>query len=279
MIKHLKRFFNITFALILLCYHGFSQEVISYNITGKYTTVNGDRLTLESSVLQESKEIFIGLPSNYSDTISYPIVLVLEGEVLFETFAPLTKLMAEVDEIPECIVVGIPFYNEHLDYAPKINSVPESGNADKMLQFYKVELFPLLESLYSCSDKRVIWAHSGLGGIFCTYLLLGPDNQFNAILSSSPNLKWMTQYTENDEVFKEVARKENLFYYLTFGGDEGVEYMSEMYNHVERFKKILEDKAPNNLNWVSELKENNNHFTNAIETYMEGLKLYFDSID
>jgi predicted alpha/beta superfamily hydrolase len=248
---------------------------IHYTI-GEYPGGPGKLLTIESVVLGEAREVYVGLPDHYNDSISYPVVLVLEGEVLFETIAPLTRLMAGVNEIPGCIVTGIPLNDRHLDYAPKISAYPESGNADRMLEFYRHELFPLLDSLYSISEDRIIWAHSALAGIFCTYLLIGPDNQFTGIISSSPNLRFMLpDYLEKDDLFDQLSKKGNLFYYLTFGGQETEDYMGAMYRQVDAFSKKLESGAPENLVWRYRINENNNHFTNAIETYMEGLISYF----
>ncbi len=244
----------------------------------KYETTNGERFVIHSDILNQDKEIYIGLPQNFNDSTDYPMVLVLEGEVLFETFAPLTRLMAEVNEIPECIVVGIPFYNQHLEYAPKISMHPESGNADKMLEFYKKELFPLIDTLYHCNNHRLIWAHSALGGIFCTYLLLGPDTQFDGIISSSPSLKWMPDYVDKKNALDQLSKKDTMYYYLTFGSNEGPDYMGEMYDKVKVFKDRLEKEAPKNLIWKFQLNENNNHFSNAFETYSDGLMWYFNQV-
>jgi len=241
----------------------------------KYLAETGERLLIESKVLNENKEIYIGLPGTCNDSTQYPVVLVLEGEVLFETIAPLTSLMGQVNEIPECILIGIPFYNRHLDYAPEISGHPESGDADKMPAFYREELFPIIESRYHCTDDRIITSPSGLGGIFCTYLLPGPDTQFSAILSSSPNLRWMQDYVKNEKAFDLLSKKGSMFYYLTFGSDEGEAYTGDMYQMVEQLRDRLEKEVPDNLNWKFQLYENNNHFTNAIETYIDGLSLYF----
>jgi predicted alpha/beta superfamily hydrolase len=243
--------------------------------TEKYSTDFGEKMILDSKILNESREIYIGLPADYNDSTEYPLVMILEAEVLFETIAPLTRLMAGVNEIPACIVVGIPFYNRYLEYAPKISGQPESGDADKMLDFYREELFPALESRYSLSNDRIIWAHSALGGIFCTYLLLGPDEQFTGILASSPSLKWMKDYVESEKPFEMLSRKGRIFYYLTMGDSEGEEYMGDMYRRVEAFHQRLAKEAPPGLDWEFRLNENDTHFSNAIETYIDGLSLYF----
>jgi predicted alpha/beta superfamily hydrolase len=241
----------------------------------KYSTGNGERLLMQSNVLKGDKEIYIGLPAGYNDTIKYPLVIVLEGEIVFESFAPLTRLAGQVNEIPHCIVVGIPFHNNHLEYAPVISAIPQSGFADTTLEFFKTELFPMLESRYPCTGDRIIWAHSALGGLFGTYLLIGPDDQFTGIISSSPALKWMTDYMYREDIFNETAKKGKMFYYLTFGSSEADAYMGDMYQKVQEFRHRLENGAPDNLVWKYQLNENNNHFTNAVESYLDGLILYF----
>lgn len=241
----------------------------------RYLTGNGERIVMHSKILDQERELLIGLPPHFNDTTEYPLVFVLEGELLFESFAPLTRLAGQVNEIPPCIVVGIPFHDKHLEYAPVIADHPESGFADTMLEYYRRELFPLLDSLYQCTNDRIIWAHSALGGIFGTYLLIGPDTQFTGIISSSPALKWMKDYIYRKNVFKETARKGKMFYYLTFGSDEAEAYKGDMYRMVQDLKNRLEEQAPDNLTWKYQLNENNNHFTNAIESYLDGLILYF----
>jgi predicted alpha/beta superfamily hydrolase len=241
----------------------------------RFLTEDGERILMHSKILNQEREFFIGLPDHYNDTTGYPLVFVLEGELLFESFAPLTRLAGKMNEIPPCIVVGIPFQDKYLEYAPVIAAEPESGFADTMLQFYRKELFPLLDSLYRCTNDRIIWAHSALGGIFGTYLLIGPDTQFTGIISSSPALRWMKDYMSQDDIFKETAKKGKIFYYLTFGSQEEEAYMGDMYQQVQDFKQRLEKEAPDNLIWRYQLNENNNHFTNAVESYLDGLILYF----
>ena len=274
--KHLFWLFSALFLILGTCG---AQDGTPVSFTAeRYLAQPGEKLVIASKILNETREIYIGLPDPYNDSIEYPLVLFLEGEVLFETIAPLTRLMADVNEIPACIVAGVPFHNKYLEYAPVITGQPESGNADLMLEFYRRELFPLLESRYSLSGDRIFWAHSALAGIFCTYLLLGPDEQFSGILSSSPSLKWMTDYVESEKPFELLSRKRRVFYYLTIGDREGEEYMGDMYRRIEDFHRRLAEDAPPNLDWEFRLNENDTHFSNAIETYIDGLSLYFKRV-
>lgn len=233
-------------------------------------------LNLDSEILGEKRQVYISLPAGYNDSTAYPVIMIMEAEILFETIAPLTRLMSSVGEIPECVLVGIPLNDRHPDFSPVLGDYPESGNADRMLEHFKTELFPMLESEYHCSQERIIWAHSGLAGIFCTYLLLGPDRQFSGIIASSPNLRFVEKdYLMKENPFEELARKGKRFFYLTFGGEEADVYMESLAPKVGEFADRLEIEAPDNLIWEYRYNENNTHFTNALETYMEGVISYF----
>lgn len=264
----MKNFLRLFLFSSLFCSTSFGQE----------SSRSSDYLitSIDSEILSAEKEIFISLPENIDEQSGHPVIIVLEAELLFESFAPLTRLMSKMKEIPECVVVGIPFHNQHLDYAPKIKGIPESGNADNMLSFFEKELFPLLETKYHCNQERIIWAHSGLSGIFCTYLVLGPDNQFSGVLSSSPNLKWVQQYIIPEDAFKLAAGKKGLFYYLTVGGEEAKDESSEISWYTQEFHKKLKESSPENLNWHFRINNDANHFSNAFVTYLNGLKLYFE---
>jgi hypothetical protein len=115
--------FGLTMILGLLSVFCYSQQYAGGPLKSeKYLADNGERLLIPSRILRQDREIYIGLPAGFNDTTEYPLVMVLEGEILFETMAPLTRLAAQVNEIPPCIVVGIPFHNQHLEYAPVISA-------------------------------------------------------------------------------------------------------------------------------------------------------------
>lgn len=264
---------KITLPYILIftfqAHFGFSQ-------TDTNKIVIGQKFPVTSAILDYDPVVFVSLPAGYSDTIRYPLVLLHDADWLFPAFAGLTRLMGQMEEIPPCIVVGIPLHSDYAEYAPPITGVPESGNAVKILKFYSEELFPFIDSMFPSSQERIIWAHSGLAGLFCTYILLGDCRLFSGIISSSPNLKWVQEYIKGDDVFNVLSTKGEIFYYLSFGEDEEDIYQGDMYRFIREFRDKLDQNAPGNLRWFYRLNEHNNHFTNAVESYVDGLKLYFD---
>lgn len=242
--------------------------------------IAGEKMVIPSKILNYNPEIYLGLPENFNDTTSYPVVVLLDAEWLFPAFSGITKLMGQMEEIPKCIVVGIPLSDNFKDYgmefAPKITGVPQSGHADKILEYFSKELFPFIKTNYHGSEEKIIWAHSAPGGLFCTYLLLGSDNQFSGIISSSPNLRGVQEYIATEKPFDKLSKKDTTFYFLSFGTDENEMFMKGMYKQVQELKEKLENKAPKNLKWIYRDNEHKNHFTNAIESYVDGMKLYFD---
>lgn len=256
------------------------QVSVSSAQTDSLKIIAGERIAVTSKILDYDPEILIGLPANFNDTTSYPVVLLLDAEWLFPAFSGLTKLMGQMEEIPECIVIGIPLHKSFKDYgmefAPKITGVPNSGHADKILEYFSKEFFPLVDSRFNGTGKKLIWAHSAPGGLFCTYLLLGQDKQFSGIISSSPNLKGVQEYINSENAFDNLSKKDTTFYYLSFGTDEAKIFQKRMHPQILEFKAKLENEAPDNLKWIYRNNEHNNHFTNAIESYIDGLKLYFE---
>jgi hypothetical protein len=166
-----------------------------------------------------------------------------------------------------------------MEFAPIITGVPQSGHADKILEFFSKKLFPFLESKYNCSKERIIWAHSAPGGLFCTYLLLGPDKQFSGIISSSPNLRGNQEYINAENAFEKLSQRDTTFYYLSFGTNENEMFMGKMRQQVQEFKEKLDKAAPENLKWIYRDNENSNHLTNALKSYIDGIKLYFEMME
>jgi hypothetical protein len=219
----------------------------SHTQTGFSKIIAGEKTTVSSEILDYDPEIYIGIPDNFNDTSTYPVVVLLDAELLFPAFAGITKLMGQMEEIPECLVVGIPmnesFEDYGMEFAPKISGVPNSGHADKILDFFEKELFPLIELKYS-----------------------------------SPNLRGVQEYIQSEESFINLSQKDTTFYYLSFGTNEEEIFREGLQPQILNFRDILENEAPDNLKWIYRSNEHNNHFSNAIESYIDGLNLYFEWI-
>jgi predicted alpha/beta superfamily hydrolase len=227
-----------------------------------------------SEILGEQREVYISIPVDFDPNKEnkYPLVFLTESEFTFKPFSSIIHTMGEFDEIPKCIIVGLPLYNRHLEYAPILKDVPESGNAEKMLRFIYRELFFYIDSLYGIDyNKTILWTHSGMGGLFGVNTFLSSDKTFNGFIISSPNLKFAADYLNVDNPFKYIKQRKNVVMYLTCGS---LEYE----NYQDSFKELtgkLNNDPITGLKWKLQVNEGRNHHTSAYAGLIDGLIFYF----
>jgi len=186
--------------LIALC---FSALTVNAQIT--YKDFNSNRLG-------ESRQVKIQLPRSYDTSDkSYPIVVVLDGDYMFEIVAGNVDYAAYWEDIPESIVVGSNQYGKRDNdvlYSEQ-NSLPiETGAA--FFEFISMELIPYIEKTYRTEKFKVAVGH-GTTANFINYFLLKEIPLFNAYVSISPDLAPdMTSYLS--EKLPNITAK--TFYYL-----------------------------------------------------------------
>ena len=104
---------------------------------------------INSEKLGESRQLKIQVPRNYDTSDKkYPVVIVFDGDYLFEIVAGNVDYAAYWEDMPEAIVVGINQYqkrNEDCYYSDQ-NSLPtETGAA--FFEFVSMELVPFIRGL------------------------------------------------------------------------------------------------------------------------------------
>src|SRR5690606_31135911 len=169
--------------------------------------------TIESTKLGETRELKIQLPRGYTQNqeAKYPLILVLDGDYLFEPVAGNTDYFAYWEDMPDALVVGINQFDKRYDdcmYAEE-NSLPvESGAA--FFEFLGMELIPYLEKIYRLEPFRVIIGH-GETANFINYYLLKSNPVFQAYVAISPDLSPdITSYLSE----RLPLMEKKLFYYL-----------------------------------------------------------------
>ncbi len=112
--------------------------------------VRGDAkdITVTSEILNESRELLIHLPNNYSrckDT-TYPVLYLLDGQRNFAHTVGTLDLLNQSGMAQEMIVVGITNTERSRDFTPtydeSYNQWGISGGADNFLDFLEKELKP-----------------------------------------------------------------------------------------------------------------------------------------
>ena len=173
----------------------------------------------ESSKLGESRDIKIQLPRNYDaeEETLYPLIIVLDGDYLFEPVVGNTDYQSYWEDIPNCIVIGVN-QNETRDddffYAEETN-LPYDEGAD-FFEFLGMELIPYIQDKYMVSDFRIAIGHD-LSANFINYYMFKDKPLFRAYVLLSPELApEMTTFMGE----KAPLLDKNTFYYLATADDD-----------------------------------------------------------
>lgn len=173
----------------------------------------------QSNKLGETREIKIQLPRGYdtNEDKKYPIILVFDGDYMFEAVAGNVDYYSYWEDMPEAIVVGVNQVESRAadNMYSEQNSLPiETGAA--FFEFIGMELIPHLNKTYRTENFRVAVGH-GITANFINYYLLKEAPLFQAYVVISPDLApEMNTYLE--EKLKKTQSK--LFYYLATSNND-----------------------------------------------------------
>ena len=159
-----------------------------------------------SNLLGREYQLAVYVPESYPvATKPYPILYLLDGDVLFGMAAGLMPFLNRLDGIPEMIIVGICYniksFSEWdrlriLDFhIPGFEGAPENSHADLFLAALKQEIIPYIETNYRADpNKRILYGYSS-SGFFALYSLLNEPDLFQLYLSGSPGrISWIHIY-------------------------------------------------------------------------------------
>ncbi len=230
----------------------------------------------ESAKLGETREVKIQLPRGYdsNEDKAYPIILVLDGDYLFEAVAGNVDYYSYWEDMPESIVVGINQVDSRssdIIYSEQ-NSLPiESGAA--FFEFIGMELLPYLDSTYRTVEFRVIVGH-GETANFINYFLLKPQPLFQAYVTISPDLAPdMTNYLS-----EKLSKSEGKLFYYMATSDNDIKHIKSGVTELNNAISTLENK---NLLYSFDNFEKSTHYelpAHAIPNALEDIFLVFKPI-
>jgi len=175
--------------------------------------------SIDSQKLGESRDLKIQLPRGYDENTdkNYPLIIVFDGDYMFELVAGNVDYYSYWEDMPEAIVVGVNQLDKRSDdtvYSEQ-NSLPiDSGAA--FFEFIGMELIPHIERTYRTENFKVAIGH-GTTANFVNYYLLKPAPLFQAYISISPDLAPdMPAYIP--ERIQNIETK--VFYYLATSNED-----------------------------------------------------------
>lgn len=246
--------------------------------------------TIYSSVLGESRKIFVRLPAGYEPSKTYPLIIKTDGNFNLQRWdETLTELSAQ-GIVEDSIIVAIPnlFWVDSrnrdlvppyarrevtIEARPNDDNHPDIfGRADTFLTFIETELIPYLEQNYAINDNRLLTGFSA-GGSLVLYTIVTKPELFSGYFAFSP-AAWYDDSVVVNEFAKNLPATAGkpVFLYLSLGGEEN-EIITGSFKGL---LSTLETNAPANVKWAYSYSEGAGHTANPYVSVPKALTKYYE---
>ena len=214
--------------------------------------------TIFSQKMSEDREITIGLPDSYATnkTKKYPLLIVLDGEFLFDPFQGALSYGNYWDDLPEVIIVGIN-QNKNNERESDCTVDQETGlpseKGEQFFEFIGMELIPYLQKQLRIAPFRMIAGLDTTAG-FLNFYLYKDQPVFNAYISLSPELPKGMEEQIPDRL---AAIQQPLFYYhCSSDGD-----FKKMRERMKAMDEGIKKAASPTLNYLYEDFKGTSHYS------------------
>jgi len=228
---------------------GFSQNLDSLNVS----KIND---TIKSSFLNERRAIEIQLPRSYEADVmkKYPLILVMDGDYMFNLVSGSVDYLSFWGDIPENLVVGISQRDSRFDDSSNLDPIdytPISSTAN-FYDFIVNELIPFITKNYRVSNFRILVGHERTAN-FINFFLLKENPAIRGVVSISP------RFTKNIDKYiteKLKGTQSKIIYTLSSSKKD----FETIYGNVKDLSVNLDSIENKNFMFKSLIFENENHY-------------------
>lgn len=173
----------------------------------------------ESFKLQERRDVKYYFPEDYSADKKYPLVVVLDGEYLFDQVVATSKFYSSFQGMPEAIVVGIFQSKDDLrweDCAYEEDTGLPTDKGKLFFEFLGMEIIPYLATTFSTAPFKIFVGYD-ITANFGNYYLFKDTSLFNAFINISPLL---APEMVNRVPARLASLDQQIFYHLIVEGED-----------------------------------------------------------
>lgn len=212
--------------------------------------------SLPSTKLGENRDLKIQLPRNYETNKDkhYPVIVVLDGDYLFEPIAGNIDYYSYWEDIPEMIVVGVnqAATRDNDAYYDESTNLP-SGKGAAFFEFLGMELLNYVESTYRTAPFKIIVGHDYTAN-FINYYLLKEKPLFQGYINLSPDLApGMDEWLVNS-----LSKTKNPTWFYLATASEDIAFIKESVVSFDNQLKSIDNK---NLNYNFDNFQDATHYT------------------
>lgn len=226
---------------------------------------------LPSRYLNTTRDIKIKLPDHYDpeSEVKHPVIIVFDGDYLFEPVLGQVHFQTYFKEMPESIIVGIVQGNERFydGYFDELTGMPfESGK--RFYDFVQNELLPYVDNHYNTSPFRVVVGHNRMANFMNSYLFTD-EPIFQAYINVSPDFKGTMS---NNLVTRLGHLKNEVFYYLATS-DKDVPSLKQ---NIQETSKILKTLDTQKFTFYYDELKGDTHYTLVTGALSKALDKIFE---
>ena len=256
----------------------FSQNLDSLNIS----RIND---TILSKYLNEKRSIEIQLPRSYdaSPDKKYPLIVVLDGDYMFNIVAGSVDYLSYWGDIPENLIVGIHQKETRFKDSSVLDNITHTPitSTASFYDFIVNEVIPYFSKNYRISNFRVILGQERTAN-FANFFLLKKNPVFQAVISISPKMsKNMNSYLSEN-----LSKTNSKIVYTLSSSKKDFE---SIYKNVAELKNSLDSISNKNLKFESLIFDEENHYIlpslsvpksirSTYSMYSDIVKIEYDSI-
>ena len=239
--------------------------------------------TLFSAIRGREYHLSVALPDGYKTTTqAYPVIYVLDGDVIFGMAAGLTAMTGWFKEAPEAIIVGISYgmasYDQWVELRerdfkiPEVRDAPPDSAANLFLDALTQEMIPFIEANYrTIPSDRCLYGYSS-SGFFVLYALFHRPDAFGRYLCGSGDLYIAYPYVIHHDA--QLAARDGaapIQLYLSAG-----ELEEDQFPFFHQLVALFEQGNYPGLTLSSEIYAGEGHGSPGIAlTYFHGLRMVY----
>lgn len=234
---------------VLLC----SQTLIFSQVNEALSI--GEKITYDSKIFGESRELFVSMPYVYDSLKSYPVLYLLYPKACFHRAKAAARYLEGKNGIPGMILIGICSSDEGSDIFPFENRRTSGAKGEEFLNSIKNEVIPFVENKYLTDTLRILAGFSN-SGMFANYVMVKEPDLFTSYIFSSPMIGWGDNFVlrQTTEFFNSIDSF-NKTIYVIYGEND----YDHVLNPMPAYKKLFSDKAPKGLKWKIDLLKDEGH--------------------
>ena len=212
--------------------------------------------TILSKYLNEKRAIEIQLPRSYEIEVdkNYPLMIVLDGDYMFNIVSGSVDYLSYWGDIPENLVVGINQKDTRFQDSSVFDNItytPISSTAS-FYDFIVNELIPYFSKNYRVSNFKVIVGQERTAN-FANFFLLKNDPQIRGVISISPKISENMNRYLNENLSKSNSK---IVYTLSSSKRD----FESIFKNVSELTASLDSIENKNLRFESLIFDKENHY-------------------